>query len=341
MAHKPEGGVTIGMIAKIAGTSKMTVSRVINKKGNVADKTRERIEQVIRELNYSPNVFARNLATNKTGIIGLIAGGGSPLASEFRNIILGVENEACACGYDVLFMADHRHQDLRQHIRPSLVEGIVYFGSRMDFRIVNYLEDCGIPYVLIGKRDWENYRPDFCSADYCGGYREATEYLLSLGHEKIAMVGGYLDFEADILKFEGYWNALEQAGLNRDRELEVTEDQLERLAPLLEKQRATALIVNGSVAWNQLLSLVAERNYRIPEDFSVVLSGLGIDYGVQSIRYLLQIEEMTRLEIPDFQMGAQAARRLLQRLSGEEEIARENYLQMNFVRGGSCKPRSR
>lgn len=326
------------MIAKIAGTSKMTVSRVINKKGNVADKTRERIEQVIRDLNYSPNVFARNLATSKTGIIGLISGGVSPMATEFRSIILGVESMAYSNGYDVLFMAEHKQRDLIDRIRPSLVEGMVYFGNRMDVRIIKYMEDNSIPYVLIGKRKWEGHNPDFCSADYYGGYRQATEYLISQGHTKIAMLGGYLDFEADILKYEGYWDALKNAGLPLSRALEITEDETtERLPQLLSGREATALIINGAVVWNQLLSLISQEGYKIPEDFSIVLSGLSIDYSAQSVRCLLGVEELTRLEIPDFQMGSQATQRLLEKLAGCEKLSRANYLPMNFVEGNSTK----
>lgn len=337
MDKKAVSGVTIAKIAQIVGTSKMTVSRVVNNKGNVADSTRERIEQVIRELDYSPNVFARNLATNKTGIIGLIADNDAALAAEFRSIILGVESEASRNDYDVLFMFDRRTKGTAQHFRRNLVEGVIYFGNQMSRETIEYFENNHIPYVLIGKRRWAGYRPDYCSADYHGGYLEATRHLLSLGHRQIAMIGGFLDFPADELKFQGYWEALQEAGIDRNPALEVTEDRLEATAQLLEQQAATALIVNGGVAWNKLLEIITERQYVIPRDFSLILSGLNIDYNGQTIHYLLQLDQMSHLKIPDFDMGTQAARRLLQKLSGQETLPAENYLSMPFIKGDSCR----
>lgn len=334
--QKPEGRATIATIAKIAGTSKMTVSRVINHKGNVAEKTQERIEQIIKELNYSPNIFARNLVTNKTGIIGLMAGGVLSVSSNFRNTILGVEDEAHKNGYDILFMSSHRHSDIQTRVRPGLVEGMVYFGAHMEMRVIEYFEQKSIPYVIIGKRNWEKYTPDFCTQDYRKGYREATAYLLSLGHKRIAMVGGFLDFEADLEKFEGYWDALKEAGLSKNEDLAVLEDQLSTLEPLLEKRRATALIINGQAAWSHFLELITRKHYRVPKDFSIVVSGLDIDYNAPDIRYLLQIEQLARLELSEFQMGQRAVDCLLQRLSGNAAGPAHHYLTMKFVPGDSC-----
>ena len=335
-----EGGVTIARIAELAGTSKMTVSRVINKKGNVAEKTRRRVEKVIREMNYSPNVFAQSLATNKTGILGLVASGKNFDSAEgFRNIIFGMENEAIRGGYDVLFMAGAKGQDLLERIRPSLVEGVVVFGDRMDARLPGFFSQRGIPLVVIGKRDWGEYHPAYYSPDYCDGYRKATQYLLSLHHYKIAMVGGFLDFEADLEKYKGYWQALEEAGIPRDESLEIMEGQWDTLVPLMEEKRATALIVSGPAAWEQVLNEIVRKKYKIPRDFSLVLSGLGIDYEASNIRQLLNVSEITRLEIPDYEMGVQAAGYLFRQLSSSEKKDEppEHLVPMQFVLGDSCK----
>lgn len=335
-----EGSVTIAQIAEMAGTSKMTVSRVINKKGNVAEKTRRRIEQVIRETNYSPNVFAQSLATNKTGILGLVASGKNfNSAKGFQNIIFGVENEAIQGGYDVLFMAGAKGQDLLNHIRPSLVEGVVLFGDRMDSRLAEYFDQRGIPWVVIGKRDWGTYNPPYYSPDYLDGYRQATRYLLSLHHRKIAMIGGFLDFEADLEKYKGYWAALEEAGIARDESLEIMENQWDRVAPLLEERGCTAMIISGPAAWEQVFREIVRKKYRIPADFSLIISGLGIEYEAVNIRQLLCVGEITRLEIPDYEMGIQAVRHLFRSFSGgeEENQPAEHLVPMQFVLGDSCR----
>lgn len=332
-----ENGGTIAEIAKIAGVSKMTVSRVINNKGNVAEKTRVRIEEVIREQNYSPNVFAQSLASSKTGIIGMVADRDSALASEFQSIVLGVESQAYHSGYDVLFMADRREKDFSVHFRRSLMEGVVYYGHKMDMLLIEYLETHAIPYVMAGKRNVLPYTPDFSSADYYNGYYEVTNYLLGLGHKRIAMLGGHVGFPADTLKYEGYWDALKDAGLPRDRSLEITGDLLDQLVPLLQAGQPTALLVSGAAAWNKLLNLVAEGRCKIPQDYSVIISGLQMHSDSESIRYLLGIQEMTRLEIPDYQMGAQTAQRLIEKINGKEKLAKENYIPMTFIKGDSCQ----
>lgn len=335
-----EGGVTIARIAELAGTSKMTVSRVINKKGNVAEKTRKRVEQVIREMNYSPNVFAQSLATNKTGILGLLASGKNFDSAEgFRNIIFGMENEAIRGGYDVLFMAGGKGQDVLERIRPSLTEGVVVFGDRMDLRLPEFFAQRGIPMVVIGKRDWGTYHPAYYSPDYCDGYRKVTRYLFSLHHQRIAMIGGFLDFEADLEKYKGYWEALEEAGIPRDETLEVMEGRWDDLVRLMGEKRATAMIVNGPEAWEQVLKEIVQKKYKIPQDFSLVLSGLGMDYEASNIRQLLNVEEITRLEIPDYEMGVQAAGYLFRQLSesGDKEEPPEHLVPMHFVLGDSCR----
>lgn len=337
--ERPEGNVTIAKIAELAGTSKMTVSRVINKKGNVAEKTRRRIEKVMREMDYSPNVFAQGLATKKTGILGLVAGGKDFGSAEgFQNIIFGVENEAIQGGYDVLFMAGAKGQNLLDHIRPSLVEGVVLFGSRMDPRLAEYFAQRGIPLVVIGRRNWGDYHPPYYSPDYFTGYQQVTRYLLSLGHRRIAVVGGYLDFEADLDKYQGYWSALEEACIARDPGLEVQENHMEEISALLEGRSATALIISGAAAWKWVMEEIVRKKYRIPEDFSLVLSGLGMEYEAMNLRQLLRVEEITRLEFPDYEMGVQAVRYLLRQLSGEGamEEAPDHLVPMQFVQGDSC-----
>ena len=338
MPQKFKKRINISTVAKAAGISEMTVSRVINNKDNVAPETRERVQNIIAEMNYRPNMFARNLASNKTKteILGMIVSGATGTENQFKNI-LGIENEAQSAGYSVLFASDGSKRDITQTFKPGLVDGVVYFGGEMEQRIVDFFEIKHIPYVVIGKRRWNSYQPDYFSADYFSGYKGVTDYLIHLGHRKIAMYGGVLTFEADIPKFDGYWSALEAAKICRDQNLEIEDTNLNDIVRLLNDSKPTAIIVNGLCAWNRLLTEISEKGYRVPSHFSIVVSGLNIDFSERSMKYLLGVNELSRLEIPDFDMGMYAIRHLLKKLNGESALPKENYINMKFIKGDSCR----
>jgi LacI family transcriptional regulator len=125
--------VTMADVAREAGVSKMTVSRVVNKKGEISPATREHVLGVIKRLGYRPSAIARGLATNRTATIGLVV---PDIANPFfSEIARGVEDKAYAAGYSVFLCSTyedpHRERDVLNSLEEKLVDGLLLCSSRL------------------------------------------------------------------------------------------------------------------------------------------------------------------------------------------------------------------
>lgn len=324
---------TVTQVAEAAGVSKMTVSRVVNNKGNVTHKTRKKVLDVINELNYRPNALARGLATRNTNIIGLMLYENV----EFSETLLGVQQEMNRNNYDILVFANPFQKNMRPTFRAGLVEGIICSPSHdFDNTLFEYIESENVPYVLMGKRDWKNLKPCFYGIDYIEGFRKATNYLLEMGHRAIAMYGGEADFPADIDKYDGYRQALSEWKIPYDHKLIVYSGEISQFREMLITQKPTAVITMGAESWNHMVTITREIKLTIPRDLSVILFNHAIDRN--TVNSFFNIEAMTRIEIPKYEMGVKAAQHLIALLNGEKDLPNENFLQVPIYIGDSCCP---
>jgi LacI family transcriptional regulator len=271
--------VTIKQVAEEAGVSIQTVSRVINKRYDVAAETRQRVQEAINRLGYQPNAIARGLASKRSRTLGLVTYDFNDYA--FTQVVTGAEVVAHQHGY--FFMLGSSKCDpcdepkYLQLLTERHVEGVLFLrqGSLNELEFHNDLISSGVPVVVTGYHR-PNSRISAADVDNLEGGRMAAECLLQHGHRRIACVTGPLSAQSAIDRLAGYRAALEAAGVPFDEDL-IAEGNYNHhsgylaMTSLLEKgaQFSGVFCQNDRMAIGAI-SALREAGLRIPEDVSVV-----------------------------------------------------------------------
>lgn len=213
---------TINDVAELAGVSIKTVSRVANREANVRKATRDRVQQAITKLDYSPNLSARNLASHHSHLIGLVYDDPSayelPSAGYVHRLQQGALRACRTANYELLIHpCDYRDksvvtelQTLIAQVRPA---GIVLAAPLSNIpRLVKAITSTGTPIVRLspGKKSTKQYSVATNDREISA---EMTRYLASLGHKRIAFIRGNVNHKAVGNRFLGYQDGLKQSGL--------------------------------------------------------------------------------------------------------------------------------
>lgn len=224
---------TIDDVAAIAGVSMKTVSRVVNQEPNVRESTRARVETAIRELNYRPNQSARNLASQRAHLIGLIYDDPSAYEIPSSGYVIRMQQgtlRACRkANYELLIHpCNYRQRKLDAEI-GALIEqarpaGIVLAAPLSNMpKIVRAIESTGTPFVRLSPGA-QRVKQLSISTNDRDVSAEMTRYLASLGHKKIAFITGHKNHKAVANRFLGYQDGLSQSGLQFSAELVAAGD---------------------------------------------------------------------------------------------------------------------
>lgn len=202
-------------IARLAGVSQKTVSRVVNGSPHVSEEVRARVAAVIEEQRFRPNNAARALASRRSNVIGMVTLG-SALYGEAANVI-GIERAARANGYSTLFVStpDGRQESVTSALEQIVergVDGIILSEPVDDWRLDPALLQ-GIPLVSIGSGYRLLDNQVVIGYDQLGGARRGTEHLIALGHRRIAHIAGPADFPDSAARQLGWEEAITAAQL--------------------------------------------------------------------------------------------------------------------------------
>lgn len=276
--------ITIYDIAKEAGVSPSTVSRVLTNNANVRCEKREKVQSLINKYNFKPNALARGLADTKSKVIGI-------LAADVRNpyyaeLVVSCEQAARAAGYTVLvsnFLGEIELEERQlEKLLEQRVDAIIQLGGRVDDLVSNieYVELVNqamatTPVIVTGKLDGTKCR--MVRIDSMKALDLLMEHLLSLGHRKIAMLGGDLKVLSTYEKFLRYKQILKENGIAFDPDLVAegesydVKDGYELMNRMFDNGNVpTAVIaVNDFTAAGVMRSIV-EHKYRMPQDISLV-----------------------------------------------------------------------
>lgn len=276
--------ITIYDIAKEAGVSPATVSRVLTNSANVKQEKREKVEMLIAKYNFKPNALAKGLANTRTKTIGV-------LAADVRNpyyasLFVACEQAAREAGHTVVLYNSLGKTENEVELLGKLVEqkvdAIIQLGGRVDDLVSNieYVEIVNqimstIPVIVTGKLD--GTRCHAVRIDSMKAMELLMEHLLDLGHEKIALLGGRKDVLATFEKYQMYKQILRENQIAFDPELTADdggytfETGYQQMNEMLAKRTdMTAVIaINDFTAMGVMKSL-NEHKIRIPQDISVV-----------------------------------------------------------------------
>jgi DNA-binding LacI/PurR family transcriptional regulator len=264
-------------VAKHAGVSQTTVSRVLNTPEIVKKRTIDKVTQAINDLNYIPNAHARSLVQNKTNTIALLSG---PLQNPFFvDTTSSIVNYANEKGYriNVIFVNDQNLSEAYANTIANKVDGIILSCILLDDPIFNRLKQMDIPFITYNRKHRSNEY--FVEIDnFQAGYL-AAKHLIELGHQFIGWIGGPLSFSTFNNRYQGFLKAIEDNQLPLSKQYFINTDTSKKNilnafhALMRLKQRPTAICGGSDSLALNLIDCATQENFIIPEDLSI----MGID----------------------------------------------------------------
>ncbi|MCX7772244.1 MAG: LacI family DNA-binding transcriptional regulator [Clostridia bacterium] len=318
---------TIKDVSEYAGVTVTTVSRVLNNRGYIAEKTRKKVYEAMAELNYQPNEIARSLLRKRSNIIGLIIPSvGHPFFAELAEKI---ELYAYENGFKLLLCNSHldslKEREYIDMLRAHKVDGII-MGSHT-LKVDDYLS-LNMPMVTIDRR-LSNTIPYIASDNFMGG-KLATQLLIERGCKKLAIICGNLNL--DMLsnkRFEAFLVEVVNNNLKHitiQTEIDVFDnDQYDKLVRRMFEQYpdVDGVFVSGDATALHVLKACSEYNKRVPEDIKIV--------GYDDIRILsLVAPQLTTIRQPIGEMGRLAVELIIKQIN-QEPVTYENILPVSLV----------
>lgn len=309
--------VTIIDIAKKAGVSPSTVSRVIADHPRISSATKNKVIKIMKELNYHPNMIARSLASKSSRIIGVIIPGVAEKSFQhpfFPELLRGIGSITYQHRYNILISSvtsiEEEKETIAQFARGGITDGIILLTSRVKDPSVAELVKMNFPFVIIGRAEMETSVNWVDNDNYLIGY-ELTEHFISQGHKRIVFLGLSPDFLVTADRFAGYKQALHDHGIPLDVSLVieskfVTDDGYHLLKTLYSQGKVKP---TGIIACDDLLAFGAikylnELGLSVPKDVAVA--------GVNNVPQAAYFSPaLTSIEINAFSLGLKAAEMLL------------------------------
>jgi LacI family transcriptional regulator len=336
-----EEKLTIRQIAKLAGVSRSTVSRVINDHPNVSPETRDQVLQVVAETGFHPDPIARSLSSRRAGIIGLVI----PLAIQslfedpfFPRLMQGISQGCNNHDYTLtLFLLHSLEEESKLYARVSrrqLLDGVIVTATRGGDPLIPRLIANRIPFVMHGRHD--DPRVSFVDVDNAAGAYTAVTHLVRLGRRRIALISGPSGSLAAEDRKRGYLNALQERRVPVDESLIIHGDftetsSYEAVQRLLPHDPDAVFVASDSMALGALRAL-HEVGKRVPDEVAVV--------GFDDMPQAATVDPpLTTIRQPIQQTGVLAVEMLIDILENGADPPRRIILPTELVIRASCGSR--
>jgi len=334
--------VTIKDVAKLANVAPSTVSRVIANSPRISEKTKQKVREAMEQLSYHPNFIARSLASQSTQTIGLVMPSATDVVFQnpfFPTVLRGLSEGAHEKQYGLYMTTGKTDEEIYdgvvQMVQGGRVDGVVLLYSKVEDKILTYLQSQDIPFVVIGKPFKNVEEITHVDNDNFRATKEVTEYLIGLGHDHIAFVGGNLNFVVTVERLLGYEKALRDhhIPLNNDyivHEQFLREGGQEAVRELLSLSTPpTALVVADDLMALGVLNTLDEMGIVVPEDISIV-----------SFNNVLLSEmsrpPLTSVDINIFDLGYEAAKSLIQMIKNPKEPIKRIIIPYELIKRHTC-----
>jgi len=330
--------VTIKDIARAAGISVATVSRVINGNYPVSTETKQRVLQAIETLHYTPNAVARSLRKSRTNLIALIV---EDINSFFLlDIAKGLEAEIEKDGINLIIASSNGSAEKERQLIDVLMErrcdGLVIATTDHNPAKIKYCIDRQMPVVLVD-RTFQDYQTNQIGWNNLEASIQLTQYLIERGHRRIGMVNRSTTSINGSKRLEGFLQAMKQAGLSvYEPWISPSLDSVENAYRwtkdlMMQKNHPTALFCGNYRALEGVLMVVDELKLQLGEDLSVISFGRKERSPYRSV-------PITYMKQPSQEMGREAGRLIksLMQASSRKAIS-HIILATELVEGGSVK----
>lgn len=334
--RRKSSSVTIVDVARESGVSYSTVSRVLSGYEFVSEEARSKVMAAANRLGYVVNLQARSLAGGRSHVVGLLVPG---LDNGYINeVTRGIDEELAKVGYSMMLYTTH-HQRGRENefvntIANGLSDGLLLVVPMVSNQYLDALQAKKFPYVLVDQGDTSGRSTIVDATNWQGAY-DATAYLYSLGHRRIAHIRGRIDLPSARDRFEGYKSALADLGLPFDPALTAEGDFYQQSAyqascVLLDQPNPpTAIFASNDLMAFGALQAAGERGLHIPDDLSVI----GFDDIPQAS---MMHPRLTTISQPLEQMGRVGVQLLLEQLDQPGRAPRRVTLATRLIERESC-----
>ncbi|MCQ2008688.1 MAG: catabolite control protein A [Sporolactobacillus sp.] len=311
---------TIYDVAREAGVSMATVSRVVNGNPNVKPTTRKKVSEAIKRLGYRPNAVARGLASKKTTTVGVIIPDISSVY--FSELARGIEDIATMYKYNIILCNSDQNKDKEIHLIQTLlgkqVDGIVFMGGKIDPEHIEEFKQSNVPFVLASTVDEQHEIPSV-NIDYEQAVFEVISKLIESGNQHVGFINGPVDVPINgKYKLNGYKAALKSHHIPFEETL-VTEGDYtyesgkEATSQFLSQEiKPTAIFVDSDEMAIGAIHEIQDEGLKVPEDIEVVSS--------ENTRLVQMVRPtLTSIAEPTYDIGA-VAMRLLTKLMNNEKV---------------------
>ncbi|MDO5410430.1 MAG: LacI family DNA-binding transcriptional regulator [Lachnospiraceae bacterium] len=333
--------VTITDIAKEAGVSISTVSRVMNNTKPVSPELRDRVYAIIDKHHFSPNILAQSLITKKTNIVGVIVPDISNAV--FGALTKGINSVCTDKGFTIMVCESGGKTEseikLLNILEERHIDGVLFAGVDVNTELVQEMQKKSYPVVLVTQEasSKESHITTVIHDNVQAVY-DVVQFLHENGHERIAYIGGLAnDFSSGKKRLDGYKKAMRDLGLKiNDSYIEQREFSLDGGYEGMKKiYEESSRLPSAVVAGSDLIAIgaikfLSSKHVSVPADISIV--------GFDDLDYAVYIRpELTTVRIPYFEEGQKAAEALLKSIEGQETEPAIEYIPHKIIRRETVK----
>jgi LacI family transcriptional regulator len=319
LMEKKKETITIYDVARVAGVSMATVSRVVNGNSNVKPATRKKVLSVIEELGYRPNAVARGLASKKTKTVGVVI---PDISNAFYSeVTRGIEDIATMYRYNIILcnsdLQQERETQLIETLLEKQVDGLLFLGGNVREEHRRIYDHTNVPVVLVATKVDDNELPAVGIDQQAAAY-DATVRFIEAGHKSIALIGGPLtDMVKGYPRYLGYRQALEEHKIEFDERLIRIGDYryesgYQAMITLLGLSEVpTSVVVLSDEMAVGAIHAILDNGKKVPDDIEVI--------GYNNIPIASQVRPLlSTVDVPMYDLGAVAMRLLTKYMHGEE-----------------------
>lgn len=330
---------TIKDIAKLAGVSITTVSKVINNYPDIGQETRKKVIKIMEKANYRPNAIARSLSTNKSNSIGVFIHFHPSRGLHhifFHEVLFALETKLGKKGYDFVYFSDLKWKKTCNYLAKCLnrhIDGAVLMGVSVDDNLDELLQS-EIPVVLLDL-DISGNNASYITSDNVSGAKQVVNHLYKLGHQNIGMIAGEVTFPTKC-RSKGFLEEINNLHMTTKTDWIVNTSYSEEggykamTEMLKRKDLPTAFFCHSDMIAIGAMKAIKDTGYSVPDDFSII----GFD-DVEISSYINP--NLTTIKQDTYLMGDTAADILQTMMNNPDKTSNPFVLPVELVVRESCK----
>lgn len=332
--------ISIKDVAKIAGVSPSTVSRVLSGSDLISQKTKEKVMKVVNDFNYKPNAIATALARNRSNSIGIVIPDSDNefyATTFFQEALRGISTVAADNGYDVLISPGkpNEYASIKNLVERRKVDGIILMRAHLNDRSIKFLHETGFPFVLIGScKEYEDiYSVD---NDNLNAAYVLTKHLIEKNRKRIAFIGGGSNYVYTIERLEGYKKCIEDNKLKIDKnniklDVNSAKSAYDVFSKFLNhKEIPDAVVITDDTVCAGIMDKIRESNIKVPQDIAVACFN-------DSMYNRFSTPPITSISVNSIELGQKAAETICSLLSGNEISEKKVRVDFKLLARGSTE----